>query len=212
MKRLLTLIAAVLLAVTGLYAQNANRNGFFIELQGGAAFGEVLKYEPSSYSNYPSAISATCLKGGGVGSLDFGYRFATSSNFAVDFKLGAWSDFAEVGKTLQLRGLPGIRWTTDDFGSNMSAYIALNAGVGLSPEGGGSGDLGLYVPIELSVGLNFSRHFYGGLIFNYSTLVSGEISDNGYLDIEGNTSYDDNLVHIFRQSYPSIGLRLGYRF
>lgn len=208
MKRLLTLIAAVLLAVTGLYAQNANRNGFFIELQGGAAFGEVLKYEPGN-SDYPSA---SCLKGGGVGSLDFGYRFATSNHFAIDFKIGAWSNFAEAGRTLQLRGMPGFRWTSNDFGSNMSAYLALNAGVGLSPAGGGSGDLGLYIPVELSVGINFSQHFYGGVIFNYSALVSGECSDHGNLEIDGNEWYYDDLVHIKRQSYPTIGLRLGYRF
>lgn len=205
MKRLLTLIVAVLLAVTGLYAQNANRNGFFIELQGGAAFGEVLKYEPSSYSDYPSA---SCLKGGGVGSLDFGYRFATSSNFAVDFKLGAWSDFAEVGRTLQLRGMPGFRWTSNDFGSNMSAYVAFNAGVGLSPTGE---EFGIYIPAEISVGLNFSQHFYGGLVLNYSALVTGERSKSEYLDIEENTYYE-NEIYVNRRSYPSIGLRLGYRF
>ncbi len=201
MKRLLTLIAAVLLAVTGLYAQNANRNGFFIELQGGAAFGEVLKYEPE-ISGYPSA---PCLKGGGVGSLDFGYRFATSHNFAIDFKLGAWTDFADAGKTLQLRGLPGIRWTSNDFGSNMSAYLALNAGVGLSPS---DEELGIYVPVEISVGLNLSQHFYGGLTFNYSALVSGEWSEcEDFLD----GTYT-RYVYVSRRSYPSIGLRVGYRF
>lgn len=205
MKRLLTLIAAVLLAVTGLYAQNANRNGFFIELQGGAAFGEVLKYDPYN-SDYPSA---SCLKGGGVGSLDFGYRFATSNNFAIDFKIGAWTDFAEAGKTLQLRGMPGVRWTSNDFGSNMSAFLALNTGVGLSPA---SGDLGIYIPAELSVGLNFSQHFYGGVIFNYSALLSGDYCDEENLGIEGNNGYRDNTVYVHRQSYPSIGLRLGYRF
>lgn len=208
MKRLLTLITAVLLAVTGLYAQNANRNGFFIELQGGAAFGEVLKYEPDN-SDYPSA---SCLKGGGVGSLDFGYRFATSNNLAVDFKLGAWSDFAEVLRTLQVRGMPGVRWTSNDFGSNMSAFLALNAGVGFSFQDGRNGELGLYIPVEFSIGLNFSQHFYGGLTFNYSALVSGDCSAHENLHIDDKWYNNDNTVYVHRQSYPSIGLRLGYRF
>lgn len=193
MKRIILIIASILFLVTGAQAQMANRRGFFIELQGGSAFGEVLTRNYNyNYSPY--------LKGGAVGGIDFGYRFRTSNSFAFELKLGYWTDFSEVKYTTSMNFQPGIRWTSKEFGSsNISMFIALNAGMGAVF----GEELAATFPIELGVGANFTNHFYGGLA----------ISARGMLGHAVLSDYWQGHVNdIQTHSYGAVGLRLGYRF
>lgn len=197
MKKLLLLLACTLMNVAGMLAQNANRSGFFVELQGGTAFGQVLYYE--TYKGESSQMPR--LKGGAVGSFDVGYRYASSTHFAFGAKAGVWSDFADF-KTTQIRIMPGIRWTFNDFGSkNMSAFISFDTGVGLDLAI--DADIPVFIPFELSAGLNFTQHFYGAIVCNYNVLASSYY---------GEELYCPHQVFINCSSYPSIALRLGYRF
>lgn len=197
MKKLLLLLVCLLMTASGIQAQNANRSGFIIELQGGAAFGEILKY-----TVYAHADDMSMLKGGVVGSIDFGYRWATSKHFAFGGRIGVWSDFAEFGKTLQIRFLPGMRWTSTDFGSkNMSAYISFNTGYAVTPKG----DIPQFVPIQLGVGVNFTTQLYAGIVFDYSICTFGAID----YDLSYNHSH---WYYIEASSYPALSLKLGYRF
>lgn len=208
-KRLITLITAVILAVTGLCAQNANRNGFFIELQGGTALGKVLKYDKNG------AYSNSRLKGGVITSLDFGYRFGTTTHFSFDTKMGIWANLADSRYTYQFRILPGVRWTSKDFGSSYrSAYLGLSIGLGITPASKDfrdeSCDTGIFVPIELSAGMNFSLHFYGGLFINHCISAGGrKCTELKFYDY---ANADQEYVNVWRRSYQSLGLRLGYRF
>lgn len=197
MKKLLLLLVCMLMTASGIQAQNANRSGFIVELQGGAAFGEVL-YR----SFYSEESEKSMLKGGVVGSLDVGYRWATSGHFAFGAKLGVWSDFAEFGKTLQIRILPGMRWTSKDFGNkNMSAYISFNTGFALSPS---CYEIPVFVPLQLGVGVNLSTHFYAGIVFDYSICVFDHVDCKNYNNYH---TYD-----ILASSYPALSIKLGYRF
>lgn len=208
LKRSITLVIAMLLIVSSLFAQNANRNGCFIEIQGGTAIGKLLEYDPEA------RYSTSRLKGGCVTSLDFGYRFATSKQFGVDTKLGLWANLADFKYTYQFRLLPGIRWTSKDFGSNRSIYLALNIGIGLTPASknwrGEHEETGINVPVELSAGINISTHLYGGLFFSYSILASGECCD--FLKFNNYADDEREVIYLFRKSYPSLSIRLGYRF
>lgn len=194
MKKLLLLLICILMTASGMHAQNANRSGFFLELQGGAAFGEVLKY-----SRYSDDMSK--LKGGAVGCFDIGYRWATSTHFAFGGKIGIWDNFAEFGNTLQIRFMPGMRWTSKDFGSkNMSAFISFNTGYALTPKE----ELPQFVPIQLGVGLNLTTHLYAGIVFDYSICAYG-----GLIYDE---KYQNNWYNIEANSYPALSIKLGYRF
>ena len=191
------LFAGIVLATSSVFGQNANRRGFFVELQGGAALGEVLYLEPMDGGQNPIAY----LKGGFVGSLDLGYRFRTSRHFALEAKVGLWSDFADFGNTWNFRILPGIRWTSSEFGKNQSAFIALNTGFGF-----GGYDYYSYftVPVELGAGINFTPNLYAGIVWEYNLFV-GE--DDEYHFHFGNNSYSK-----CGRTYNSLAIRLGYRF
>lgn len=196
MKRIILIIASILFLVTGAQAQNANRKGFFIELQAGTAMGEVLKYDNYHYNyNY---IDGAYLKGGIVAGLDLGYRFRTSNSFAFEAKAGVWSNLSEPSMTTSIDVLPGLRWTSKEFGSsNMSMFIAINTGIGMELT---DEEFGFCIPLELGIGVNFTNSFYGGLFISGRILTdSYRVSDMGVYYIENN-------------SYGAVGLRLGYRF
>ena len=206
MKRLIFLISMTFLYIGSLMAQDANRSGFVVELQGGAAFGKtVLDYECTGY--YDNC--GPRLRGGMVGSVDFGYRFATSTHIAIGGKLGIWGNLADFKYTYALRIMPGLRWTSNDF-HNMSVYAELDAGVGTSPS-----IRNLHVPIEISAGVNLTRNLYAGAFVNFSMTLLEERFEDVY-----SFKYTDSDGQIFKGSldirpavfYPSAGIRVGYRF
>ncbi len=174
------------------HAQNANRRGFFVEVQGGAALGDVISFnEP--WLGYDGVY----LKGGVTGSVDVGYRLRLSNPWAFDVKLGLWSDFADFEKTWNLRLMPGLRWTSNDFSGNKSIYLAFNAGFGI----GSDADY-MCIPLELSAGINLTPKIYLGLSWIYNPRVVNDLwSEEGGKYIMLN-------VH----NYNSLALRLGYRF
>ena len=198
MRRILLILALVAGIVTSGLAQNANRKGFFIEAQGGVAFGEVLVVKPSYSSDGDKEVCS--LKGGGTATIDFGFRIPTSRHLAFEIKLGGYANLAEAEHTNQIRLLPGLRWTSNDFGS-MSAYLSLNTGFGLSI----CGDMPGFVPVEFNVGLNVTRKFYVGLSYTENILCAS--------GVEVDWIYTSSLnYNEFTNTYGCMQFKVGYRF
>lgn len=189
MKKIILMIIGVMLAAAGMQAQNANRKGIFIELQGGGAFGTVINCETENNN----------IKSGFVGAFDIGYRYPTSKSFAVEGKIDLWADFLEFERTLNFDIMPGIRWTSNDFSSNKSMYLSLNAGFGFGSRNRES----MFVPIELGLGFNLTNNLYLGFFLTDKVCISTAYYHK-YLD-EGLTSFRTT-------SYTSAGIKLGYRF
>lgn len=208
--RLLIIAISFLVAFsTTISAQNANRSGVFLELQGGSAIGDVLQYR------YDYMTRSTYLKGGVTGSIELGYRFATSTHLSADAKLGLFADLAEFKHTYSIRLMPGIRWISNDFGNALSLYVSFNAGVGVAP--------GFYtrlsVPLELSLGLNFTSHLYGGIFINYQINTKkrdvkecGYVFDNKPTHANWGSFFKDAPLTVCTKSFPSCGIRIGYKF
>lgn len=163
MRRIILLICVCLSISASMQAQNANRKGFFVELQGGAALGEVLTVipgEPNFNNSLPYYLEERAyLKGGAIGSLDLGYRFRLSKPLAVEARIGAFGNFGDFKNTWLLRIMPGLRWTFKDFAGAKSIYASLNAGIGFGQNDGSS----LMVPLEIGVGMNFTPHLCMGV-------------------------------------------------
>lgn len=210
MKRLLILLVGCLLIVAGMQAQNANRSGFFIELQGGGAIGTVMDYRTEVYGNGNDYEDCNpYIKGGFVGGIDLGYRFATSRAFAFEVKVDAWSNFLDFGKCLYLDLLPGIRWTSEEIASNVSMFLSLNAGFGILKE-----DVQMNIPIEIGLGCNLTNQFYLGLFLSERIYMGDSISgyyDSGYYGDYYDDYYWESGSYL-PKSYASVGLKLGYRF
>lgn len=196
------MIAAAICMAICIQAQNANRSGFFIELEGGRAFGNVMDFESRSYD-----AEGTYLKDGAVGSLHFGYRKTTSNSVAIEAKIGAWTNFLDVKNTLNVNIMPGIRWTSKEFTGNVSAFLSFNAGFGLNKANPGC----FYVPVEIGVGLNLTNNLYLGLFASERILVSSYYDSFYGYDYElDNETY--GFAYLYPKSYMSAGLRLGFRF
>ena len=196
MKRLFLSIVCVIVTIVGLHAQNANRSGVFIELQGGAAFGTVMDKEVAiSTGGYQyDYIRQWYLKGGFVGSFDVGYRYATSNQFAIEMKAGAWANFQDIGKTISLDMLPGIRWTSKEISGNISMFLSLNAGCGLNFL---EGEVAPLIPVEVGVGVNLTNQLYAG-VFLSERIATGD--GKGWPD------------YYYPQTHTTAGLKIGYRF
>lgn len=211
------------MTTNNLIAQNANRSGIFLELQGGAALGDVIKpvsdYGMGSYDLYP-----VYLKGGVVGSVDVGYRWATSSIFAIEAKVGLWSNFADFNNTYNLRIMPGFRITTKEIYKNSSIFFGCNIGAGYAPSNNSRHDI-FNAVAEISTGLNINKNIYLGLFINYLAYESeAKIKkiDNTDLIFYGfeeqdNDYYIDYASRCYRlgfkmKNYLSLGLRCGIRF
>lgn len=204
MKRIFLTIALVACVVLAGMAQTANRKGFFMEIEGGAALGQMLKYEviERSSNNYSTPQTIDYKKGGATGGIDLGYRWATSESFAVEVKLGFFTKLSDVKNTHQLQLMPGLRWTSTDFGS-MSAYVSLNTGIGVAVRSGN-----FYIPFELGAGLNLTRKLYAGLYFTeYFAATNSNIARG----IDLKPEYDC-AANIYLKSYGTLQVKLGYRF
>ncbi len=181
----------VLAAVCG-HAQNANRNGFFIEAGVGALIGNTPYASEAHFSD--GNICVDRLKGA-LPQIDLGYRFATSSHMAFEVKaMGALP--VNKASNFMLYLMPGIRYTSSDFGSNMSFFGALNIGAGMFSTRGNrlsryddDEELVATGVYELTLGLNFTPSFYAGI---------------GY---DGFLMFDRGSFH-----FGAFGVKLGYRF
>lgn len=225
MKKILLLFAVFIMTTNNLIAQNANRSGVFLELQGGAALGDGIKPVPTdqygeigSYDLYP-----VYLKGGVVGSVDVGYRWATSSIFAIEAKVGLWSNFADFNNTYNLRIMPGFRITTKEIYKNSSIFLGCNIGAGYAPSNNSRHDT-FNAAAEISTGLNINKNIYVGLFVNYPVYESEEKIkkiDNTDIIFYRFDKYDNDLFDYasichrlgFKiNNYLSLGLRCGIRF
>lgn len=182
MKRILLSLAVIVSIVISSFGQSANRKGFFIEAQGGAALGEVLTFKDDGQPY---------LKGGATGMLDFGYRFRTSQHFAFESKLGGYAIFDDFSKTYNLHLMPGIRWTSGDFGG-MSAYLSLNTGFGIDFDGIS------VAPCEFGAGINLTIKLYLGV--SYTEMIAVDDGDS------------DKYKWIEPNNYGCFQVKLGYRF
>lgn len=203
MKRIIfTLITALFIGVLGANAQNANRKGFFMELQGGQTIGYV--YRSDNNKNY--------LKGGMDFGLNFGFRLPTSNQWAFQMKLSV-TDNLSATKVFMPALLFGMRWISSDFAGNKSAYIGLNTGVGFAPL---TDNCGVYVPVDIEAGVNITNKLYAGIY------VTPRISCDSHCLYEYIYWYEDNYNNIIesaRENYNKylksntvVGLRVGYRF
>lgn len=203
-KLLFTLLwlLALIVAPNALKAQNANRNGWIVELQGARVLGTI--YQTPDFNEKKEMGNPVYRKKGGVaGTLNFGYRWSTSQFCAVEAKLFVSDNFADA-KRLTIGILPGFRYTTKEITGNTSVYLSANAGFGIAPIANGCYP-GYFVPSELSVGLNFGPMFSLGVFFGYNICVGGET----ILDINNNYSQSSRLD---LKSNASIGLKAGLRF
>lgn len=222
MKKILLLFAVFIMTTNNLIAQNANRSGVFLELQGGAALGDVIV--PTDNDCTPvDQRNPAYLQGGMTGSIDAGYRWSTSSFFAIEAKVGMWTNFADLKNTYNIRLMPGIRWTSRDLSNTLSMYAGWNVGIGLFPSND-SRSTGLLIPIELSAGLNLGKNLYLGIVVNY--LVNHITFDTRtrIYRIDGNDivlyrpdnsyTYNSNYRHFCFNilNYFSLGLKIGYKF
>lgn len=211
MKTKLLLLLVAVLVMTGaghrLAAQNANRNGFIIELQGGGALGTI-ETDRLEYVADKNAI-ATAKKGGFVGQLNIGYRWATSINWAVELRAGISDNFSE--SSLYIASLmPGVRYTSRELFGNKSLYASFNAGVGYNPYGEA-----IFVPLDLNVGLNLTNSLYAGVFFDYNICASS--SYYKYYDLsnyrfdDGNYPINQRYGDSYLSSHAVIGIKLGIR-
>lgn len=194
MKRILFTIICCLTLSAGAYGQNANRSGMFVEAQAGCAFGRVI----DGYYNYNGKRYDIYVKGGTVGSLSLGYRWATSRSFAFEVKADAWTDFLSVKETVLGNVLLGMRWTSREIGnSNKSIYLSFNGGVGFGC------NENICANAQLGVGCNFTSKLYAGLYFT-EIIPFWEGYDSGY--------YNNNYYDHEPQAYTSASIKIGYRF
>ena len=220
LKKLYTFFILCISVVTSGIAQNANRSGVFVEAGAGLFVGTV-PYSKIEWNN--NNLSGHRPSGPDI-NLAIGYRGATSSVFAWEFKIESSLDPSSVKQTLVLGILPGIRITTKEIFSNTSLYFGLNAGYALGSKqifyynrsihsiiykhswGDGEGIAG-GAKISVCAGLNITHAFYVGLYWDYNFLSSQIGNVNHYeIDDYGHNVYGSN------NRWGSVGVRLGYRF
>jgi non-specific serine/threonine protein kinase len=134
MKLLFIAISFLVALSTTISAQNANRSGVFMEIQGGVALGDVLQYRIGTnhiddvlYYKLGYSFYSTYLKGGVTTSLDFGYRWTTSNHLSLDAKIGVNANLAEfkytynwsVPTTVNVESLEEIGGTELDNATNL---------------------------------------------------------------------------------------------
>lgn len=203
------LIVAVAAVALGALAQNANRSGIFVELGGGMVAGTTPTYKIECDHGVLKGYNLTGF-GANFGA---GYRIAVSRACAVEVKAEASAGMKSIGDTYVIGILPGFRYTTREILGNMSMYFGVNGGVsfsnGVYRVGSYSSDIDINAVQEiylgrdmkiggsygLTVGLNFTNSFYGGLFWD------------GYLCTEGLRGLENKLLH-----WGTAGLRLGFRF
>ncbi len=203
MKRIILLTVLAVLAVTG-YAQNANRSGFFVEASAGIFNYPYYSTKVNVTDNTLQNVFVTTKESTFSADFGLGYRFTTSKYFALEIKAKCF-DLANLDKSgfLMFKLMPGIRYTTPELSSNsnISMYLALNVGAVLQLVEVGVEYVDLVQPgvaYDVSVGFNFTTHFYTGFIWSAQLCSVEHLCTN-----VGSTG----LTHC-----GMLGLTLGYRF
>lgn len=206
MKRIILLIVVAVLAMTG-YAQNANRSGFFVEASAGIFNYPYYSTKVNVTDNTLQDVFVTTKESTFSADFGLGYRFTTSKYFALEIKAKCF-DLANLDKSgfLMFKLMPGIRYTTPELSSNsnISMYLALNVGAVLQlveyeDENHYWGDpVQPGAAYDVSVGFNFTTHFYTGFIWSAQLCSVDHLSSN---------VSDIGVKHC-----GMLGLTLGYRF
>ncbi len=191
MKKLLFLLLLACASI-GACAQNANRTGFFMELSYGGCVGYTnvneVTWTGSSVEIQPLTCSAF--------KLDLGPRIRLGRFLALDVNVGLQGLIQKSFENLSVGGGLALRFTSPELFKNMSLYASAGAGyyraithkkqhnIDIVNDAYGyqeATEPGVYkidhtwgwLPLSFKVGLNFTNHLYGGLIFDYSVVGAG---------------------------------------
>lgn len=202
-KKLLLLLTAVLcLATPQTKAQTANRSGFFIDLQGGQNIGYAYRIKDYVREEYGKDWY---LKGGAEIGLGFGYRLRTSNHWAYEAKL-AFQENLSATKLFNIGVMTGMRYTSNNFGSGQSFYIAPNVGFSAIID-----DFGIYIPVELGAGINLSNKLSLGIVCTYRIATEHTYSTE-FIGAENVDYWWSNWAEAMVKSNLVTSLRLSYRF
>lgn len=212
MKRFVILLFSVLAAIVGLHAQNANRNGFFLELGIGGMVGDNIR---TSITIDDNVVKAKGLSGAS-GDIGLGFRKKLGRHWAYELKAEGMFPFESLPYSIAGRLLPiGFRYTSVEVWRNYSLYFHFNAGGVISATTGefpNSWD-SILVPGEnkiegfgerqgfggaysLGVGANLTTHFYAEACWNGQVLINCFGKNGKCSTLNGGT----------------FGLIIGYRF
>lgn len=195
MKRIIVmLISVILLGTLGAHAQSANRKGFFVDIMAGDTFGYVYKSDKTDDNGKPLSY----MKGGFVLGADFGMRFPTSLHWAFQFKLGTDINMS-LPKAADIHLKLGMRWTSNDFAGNKSAFIGLYTGFGFVP----GAKEGYNIPVDINAGINLTNKIALSLFMT-----------NNFYWGDWKTYYHSGSGRVYEelQTHVVAGIRFSYRF
>ncbi len=192
---------ALIVTTANMNAQNANRNGWIVEVQGGQVIGTAYQSEDFEKGKENGKLVGR-RTGGFFGSFNFGYRWATSKHCAVELKLIVADNFSDA-KLLQTGLLPGFRYTTKELIGNTSMYLGANVGASIEPILTEQNcDLAICANTEANVGFNIGNLLSIGIFINYN--IPCRINDSTQIRIDG--------CDMYLTSNASLGVKLGIRF
>lgn len=179
MKKIILLLT-LFFSLIGASAQNANRAGFFMELAYGYASG--LPYYQIHCD--PNQMEIKPLSGSAL-NVALGPRIKLSRHFALDIRVEAQSFIYKKMEDVSLGPVISARYTSPEIFNNVSLYASVGAGyyytfllggindyfdADLSSESGTyyycSDDPVARMPIIVNFGMNFTTHFYGGVVYD----------------------------------------------
>lgn len=214
MKKILIVLAVIIAGLTsGLTAsaQNANRNGFFME----AGIGGLTGNTPRSAVALDGKNLMAYYASGADFNVYLGGRKRIGSNMAFDFRVGLQAPLSGLTTAPAVKGMPGLRYTSNEIFGNMSIYgfAAVGYALGFSynnlpdqqlPDDGTKVSFNAFddeltaangVAYQLGVGMNLTTHFYAGFIW-----------DAQYMFNQTRLEYKENI------HWGMAGLQIGYRF
>lgn len=221
MKKLIITLLIVLAAIPAMFAQNANRSGFFMEVAYGGVTGDT---PVMGYSVKNGTVYADCVHGSAV-NLALGYRRATSRHWAYEFRIEGQTstdkpDLGFVGKVLPV----GFRYTSPEVFRNISLYGHFNIG-------------GAIGAVNQSMAKSFGEYYYSSnttpIQQNTDTKYSSMFEDNDSFGAAYQIGIGVNLSnHLYVEAlwdsqvmfatygkdgestlhWGMVGARLGFRF
>lgn len=192
MKKILLIIFATIFSIGIVSAQNANRNGFFLELGVGGLVGNTPR---SSLLITDNVVKYKCLSGAAA-DVGFGCRFRFKKHWAYEVKGEAQIPFANPIYSMTVRVLPvGFRYTSIELWRNYSLYAHANLGGSIIVNRGiyrttrysygdytctffentdefklkkvqGAGDEGYGIAYSAGIGVNLTPHVYLEACYN----------------------------------------------
>lgn len=175
MKKIILLLT-LFFSLIGASAQNANRAGFFMELAYGYASG--LPYYQIHCD--PNQMEIKPLSGSAL-NVALGPRIKLSRHFALDIRVEAQSFIYKKMEDVSLGPVISARYTSPEIFNNVSLYASVGAGYYYTllfdidedislPESGTvkyfSGRPESNLPVKINFGMNFTTHFYGGVVYD----------------------------------------------